>query len=179
MCGVAEASLAMSVVSGVMQAYGQQQAAKQAQAEANFRAALAENNRIRGEQLAEDALRRGKEAEREERIRGNLLLGQMQAVLGSSNVEVNEGSAGDLVIDQAEINELDALTVRTNAEREAQEFRFQAAAAGSEAALFRFSGENARRSGTFAAAGTLLSTAGTVAQRWYGFKKDGIKPFGI
>lgn len=173
MCGIAEASLAASIVGGITQAYGQVQQGRAAQAEANYRAAIERNNAIRAEYLAEDAIERGKEEEREERIRGRLLIGQMRAVLGGSGQVVDEGSAGELVIDQAAANELDARTIRNNSEREAQEFRIRATNSESQANLFELSGSNARRAATGQAVGTVLGTAGTVANKWYQFRKDG------
>ena len=173
MCEPATIALAATAASGVMQAYGQMQQGKAAKAEANYRAALQRNNATRAEYAAQDALERGSEAERQQRVKGRLLLGQMRAVLGSSGQVVDEGSAGELVVDQAGISEQDALTVRSNAEREAFGFRTQAQDFRSEAGLTEMAGANAARSSKFAAAGTLLSTGGTVASQWYGFKKAG------
>lgn len=173
MCGLAEASLASSVIGGVVTAYGQYQQGVASKNEANYRAAISRNNAIRANYMAEDALQRGKEAERKERLRGRMLLGEMRATLAANGQVVDSGSAGDLVVDQAAANKLDELTVRNNAEREAQQYRMAAQNAESEAQLQVIAGKNAQRSGAFASAGTLIATTGSVASKWYQFKKAG------
>lgn len=179
MCGLAEASIAASVISGVMTAYGQQQAGKSAKAEANYRAAIQQNNAIRAEYQAQDALKRGAQAEQQERLRGRLLVGQMRAVMGGSGQVVDEGSAGEMVVDQAGQNEFQAQVVRSEAAREAWSFREQGKTFESEAALSRVSGANAARNANFQAAGTLLTSGGKVASQWYQFKSEGVSPFGL
>jgi len=176
MCGLAEASIAASVIGGVVQAYGQFQQGQSQKAEAEYRAALERNNSIRANQLAADALDRGEEDTREEALRGRLLIGQMRAVLAGSGQVVDEGTAGQLVIDQTETNALDEAKVRNNAAREAQEFRIQASQFSQSAELLQFSGDNAARAGAFAAGGTLLSTVGKVSGKWYQFRKEGALP---
>jgi hypothetical protein len=174
MCGIAEASLVAGIASGAMSAFGQVQQGKAAQAQANYQAAIERNNAIRADYLAEDAISRGKESERQERLRGRMLIGQMRAVLASSGQVVDEGTALDLTVDQAETNELNAQTVRNNAAREAQEFRIQATNSRGQADLFQLSGANAASSGTVGAAGTLLGSAASVSGKWYEFKKAGL-----
>lgn len=173
MCGIAEAGIAMSVLSGVVTAVGQFQAGQSAKAEADYRAQIQRNNALRADQLSEDALERGKQAESQERLRGRLLIGQMRAVLAGSGQVVDEGSAGDLVIDQVGVSELDALNVRSNAAREAAGFRAEAAQFQSEASLTQIAGASAARGAKFQAAGTLLGTGGKVASKWYDYKKSG------
>lgn len=97
----------------------------------------------------------------------------MRAVLASSGQVIDADSAGELVVDQAGINELDALNVRAQSAREAFGFRSQAGQFQSEASLTQLSGANAARASKFAAGGTLLSTGGAVASKWYTFKKEG------
>ncbi len=173
MCTLAAAGLATTVIGGIIQFQGQRAAGKAARAEAEYKAALAQNNRIRAEYLAEDAIERGKEEEAEERLRGRMLVGLMRAELASSGQVVDEGSAGELTIDQAELNELNAITVRTNAAREAQEFRIRASQFGSEADLQEFAGRQAERRSRRSGLGTLLTTATSVAGRWYQFRQQG------
>lgn len=173
MCGIAEASLAATVLGGVTSAYGQIQQGKAAKSQADYEAAIQRNNAIRADFLAEDAIERGKINEQQQRLRGRLLIGQMRAVLASSGQVIDEGSAGQLIEDQAGISELDALNVRNIAKREAQGFRIQSTNFESSANLTRLSGESARRASRTAAAGTLLSSGGKVASKWYQFEREG------
>lgn len=173
MCGIAEASLALSAASGIMGAYGQYQEGQARQDQYNYQAAVQRNNAIRAEYLAEDAIERGKEAERQERLRGRLLLGRIRAAAASSGQVVDEGSVGELVIDQAGINELDALNVRNNAEREAANYRLRASDMTSEAGALQIAGSNAASQGRTGAATSLIGGAGKVASKWYDFDRSG------
>ena len=173
MCDLATLSLASTVVGGVVGAYGQIQAGKAAQQEANYKSAIERNNAIRADYAAEDAIQRGKIAEKAQRTKGALLLSQMKAVMGSSGQVIDEGSAGELVIDQAGINELEALNVRSSSEREAFGLKEQAEGFEASSRLYKVSGANARSAGRVAAAGTVLTTGGTVAAKWYKFDKEG------
>lgn len=179
MCDPGSIAIAAAVVGGVTTAYGQMQAGKAARAEGNYKAAIEHNNAIRAGYLADDAIARGKIEERQQRLRGRLLVGQMRTALAGSGQVIDEGSAGELVVDQSGVNELDALNVRANAEREAYGLRAEGANFESSARLSRLGGANAARNAKFAAASTLLSTGGSVASKWYDMKKVGDKPFGI
>jgi len=173
MCGLAEASIASTVIGGLLQFQGMRAQGEAAEAEAEYRAAVGRNNAMRAEFLAEDAIERGKEDESEERLRGRILVGALRAQLASSGQVIDEGSAGDLVVDQAEVNELNARTIRNNAAREAQEFRIRASQFENEASLTQIAGSNARRESETRSFGTLLGTGGKVASKWYDFRREG------
>ena len=70
-------------------------------------------------QMAEDAKRRGEQKEYIHRQRVAALVGRQRALIGSSGVAVDEGSTMDIVADTYAMGELDALTIRNNAMREA------------------------------------------------------------
>jgi hypothetical protein len=119
--------------------------------------------------MANDALERGKAAEASQRRKTAALKGQQAARFGAGGGEVNTGSALEILADTAEFGELDALRIRSNAEREA--FGFLSAAAISTA-----QGKNAQTSGNLKAAGSIIGAAGMVSGKWDVFKAD--KPTG-
>lgn len=167
-------SIGMSVISGVFKAYSMLQQGQADKRQHEYSATLADHRRQNALILRQDALDRGEIDEREERIRGQQLLGQMTAVLAGSGQDLHYGSALDLVVDQAEVNEVDALRVRNNARREARQFEIEAQYAEADAQMATVAGANAQRRGVFGAGGVLLSTAGKVADKWYSFKRDGV-----
>ncbi len=116
--------------------------------------------------MAADAIDRGKAAEASKRRETAARKGRQAAVFGASGAEINTGSSLEILADTAQFGELDALRIRSNAEREA--FGFLAGAAISRAA-----GKNARTSANLTAAGTLLGGAGKVSAKWDVFKADG------
>jgi hypothetical protein len=77
-------------------------------------------------------------------------------------------------MDTAQLGELDALTIRSNAEREAYGYTTQSSNLTAQSGLTRMAGRNAQTAGYVSAAGTLLSTAGTVGDRKLTYDKLGI-----
>src|SRR5262245_53626432 len=93
---------------------------------ANDQARLLEDNATLAEQQAQDAIARG--AESEERFRQGVatIIGSQRAASAAANLDVNFGSALDIQHDAAYLGELDALTIRSNAAREAWGYRVDA-----------------------------------------------------
>jgi hypothetical protein len=174
---LAIASVASSVIGTGVAAMGAMQQGKAAQAQANYQAAVARNNKIIADRQAEDAIKRGSREEASYRRQVSQLAGRQRATLAANGVVVDQGSAGDILADTAEYGELDALTIRSNAEREAYGYRVQGQNFESDARLYTATGANARSAGNFGALSNLISGAGSVAQKWYGFNKQGVPGF--
>jgi hypothetical protein len=176
---MAGVSLAATAIGTVVSA---QQAQAQGQAQANqaaYQAAVARNNQVLSERAAEDAIQRGGVEESRSRMETARLIGRQRAALAASGQVVDTGSALNITADTAGLGELDAQTIRSNAEREAYNLRIQGSGFGSEATLREMSGRQALTDAKFNMAGTLLSgigsgassfsggKLGTVADRWY------------
>lgn len=148
----------MSIGGTVFSAYNQYQTGKAQNNMAKVQARMSEDQ-------ARDAIDRGAVAEAEHRRKVSQFKGQQRSVLAASGVELDSGSASDLQADTAMLGELDALTIRNNAEREAYGYR-------SNAASSRFEGAQAQRAGTMSAGGTLLGGLGgeLVSSKWYDSK---------
>lgn len=168
---LAVASLAMTAASTGVAMYGQHQAGKAAQSQANYQAAVGRNNAILAQRAADDSRRRGEVAAAESVRRNNQLAGRQRAVLASNGVLVDEGSALDLLGDTAEMGKLDELTIRNNAEREALGYEAQGMNFKGQAEMDLLAGTSARNAANTNAFSTALSGAGTVASRWYDFTR--------
>lgn len=142
----ASAAIGLMVAGGVTSAAGQYESGKANQELANHNARIAEIQ-------ADDALARGREAEGIHRKRTKAIIGSQRARFGAQGVEINDGSALDVQADTAYLGELDALTIRNNAAREAWGYKVQAEDN-------RARGRISRMEGTYAAAGTLLTMGG-------------------
>lgn len=112
------------------------------------KAAAKENARLADEQ-AVDTRRRGAIEEDRRRELTRRQLGAQRAALGANNVVGSTGTPLGLLGETAEYGELDALTIRNNAAREAFGYRV-------DAANSRTRGRIASRQGSFGAASTLL-----------------------
>ncbi len=112
---------------------------------------------------AEDAIQRGKTEEDNHRRQTAAFKGTQRSMLAANGVELDSGSASDLVADTAMLSELDALTIRNNAEREAYGYESNARAEEAEAGMRASRTRND-------ATGSALSFGGSVASKWYDSK---------
>jgi hypothetical protein len=120
-------------------------------------------NAAADEAQAVDALLRGKEDEGRFRTEVRGMIGSQRAGLATNNVDVGFGSAVDVQADAAFLGELDALTLRNNAAREAWGFRIDAENA-------RLGGQQRQRESRYAAAGTILGAGGSLLAARYGYR---------
>ena len=152
------------------QARGQEQAAESRASEYRYQAEVDENNRKVSLWKAEDAIARGKVEEAVHRTKVSQLKGRQRAVLAASGVVVDSGSALDILGDTAELGELNALTIRSNAEREEYEHKVRASNLGADKEMKLLSANNAITAGKIAARTSLLQGVGSVASKWYDYK---------
>lgn len=170
-------SIGSTILGSVFQFAQQRAQAKAVEQQAAYQAAILRNNQLIAEQAAQDAERRGQLAAQQKRLETGQLIGTQQAVLASNGVVINQGSALSITSDTARFGELDALTIVNNAQREAFGLRAKAVNFGADASLVQASGQNQARAARSSAFGTLLTGAGTVANKWYNFGREGIEPF--
>ena len=150
MCtGVEEAVAIAGIVTAVAGAgYGAYSAKKQA----GYAADVADENARQGLVAAADAINRGDIEADAQRLRTRLLIGQQRAGFAASGVEVGSGSPLSTTQDAAMFGEMDVLTIKNNAEREA--WGYQA-----DAANFRSQARANRLAGNANAGATLLTGA--------------------
>lgn len=161
------------------QAGNQEKKAGQAeQAAANDQADLSDYNAKVATLQGEDAIARGTLEEQRFRTQVRGIIGQQRAAFAGNNVDVSFGSAVDVQADAAFLGELDALTIRTNAMREAWGYNVQAEDLTRQAAITRKTGVAAAASGNarasaenYAAVGSLLGTGTSLLQTRYGFTR--------
>lgn len=157
-----------AVLSGAglaMQAFGSYRQAQAAQAQANYNAAVAQNNAQVAEWQAQDAQRRGEEEAQAVRRNADQLKGRQRVTMAARGLDLTEGTAQELQ-DQTDFFGLtDVATTRNNAAREAWGRRVQGSNFQAEAGMNRATARQIRPG--MAAASTLLSGAGQVADRWY------------
>lgn len=162
----ATASLAASVIGAGMSAYGAIQQGQAARKQAEYQAAVSRNNALLAERQAQDAEQRGKVAEDAQREKIAGLLGTQRAMLAGTGFDLGDDTSASLLGDTAAAGELDALTIRNNAAREAYGYRTRGMNFNADADLSLARGRAAENAGYLSAAGTVLSSAGTVAGRW-------------
>lgn len=171
---LANAALAASVVSGVVGAGGAIMQGQAQAKQAKYQSAVERNNaKIAGWQ-ADDATKRGQIEEQRQRLATARLRGAQRAGMAANGVEIDSGSPLDILMDTQQLGELDALTIRSNAEREAYGFRSQQGNLMAQAGLTQMAGRNAQTAGYISAGSTLLSSAATTGDRYATYKRYGI-----
>lgn len=162
---VSTASTVLGAGAGAYGAYKQADAAKEA---TSFNAAGYEQNRVYAEQQATDAIARGEENARRSRMAMRMLIGAQRARMAANNVKLDSGSPLAVQMDTRMLGELDVTMLRENAKREADGYRNQGASYGVQAALTKAQGDSV--SPFLAVAPTVLTSAGSVADKWLRFK---------
>ena len=169
----AAVALAATVAATAISAYGSMQQGKAAKAQGRYQQQVMANNQILAQRAAKDARERGKRAEFEQNLKTRQLIGRQQAVLAGNGVLVGQDTALDITTDTAEAGKYDALTIRSNAEREALGYEAQGVNFENQGNLARMGGDATARAGNMAALGSVVGGASSVAGKWYDFNRTG------
>lgn len=178
-------ALGLSIAGATTSAIGQIRAGRAArrvgeaqQRSAESQAELADYNAAVADLQAKDALDRGQEEEQRWRQKVRLMVGEQRAGQAASNVDVGYGSAVDVQADTAFLGELDAMTIRNNAAREAwgykvagEDLRRRAQIARKEGVMMLETGRAQQSAYNWGTAGTLLGTGSSLLMTKYGFGK--------
>lgn len=150
MTGFQMASLASSIIGTGLSAYGQMQQSK-------VQSAVAKNNATMAEYAAQDAQRRGEQEAQDIQRKGASLKSTQRAVMAAKGLDLGYGTAADIQDQTDFFTQSDAAMARHNAAKEAWSRRAQKA---------NYQAEASSTPGWLGAAGSLLSGAGQVADRW-------------
>lgn len=161
MCEPTTIAMIAMAAGGVMSAkasYDQGQVAKQ----------VGKNNAQMAEYAAQDAQRRGEEEAAKVRRKGADIKSAQRATLAAKGLDLGFGTSADLQDQTDFFAESDMATTRDNARRQAWNARAQ----GQQAlAMGKAEAQNANMQ----AMGTLLGTAGGVADKWYSYNKPAMQ----
>jgi hypothetical protein len=157
---------------------GQQAAASAQSKAASYQAQVAQNQQQIASEQAKQASAAGQQQAYNQGMKTRAIVGSEMAAQGASNVDVNTGSNVDVRSSAAALGQLDALTIRSNAARQAYGFETQATSYGAQAGLEKQQASGAATAGNLAATGSLLSGASSVARQYQGFLQSGALPGG-
>lgn len=136
-----------------------------------IQATATENNAALEHAAAIDAIRRGQVAQATSQLKTRQLKGNQIATMAAHGLDLGEGSPLDILTDTDFMGEVDAGIIAANASKEAWGYDVKAANDKSNAALLRSRAE--MESPGRAAATSLLTSAGTVASKWYSTRNPG------
>lgn len=149
---------ALSLVSTLFGAYAHEKAGR-------TQKKLLERNAQIARYQAEDAIKRGDVAAERRLTQSQQVIGAQRAALASQGVDVNSGSAAEAQASTAYLGELDAVTLRNNATREAWGYQVQASD-------LMLRGEYAKQTGEHQAAATLLTGSSNLLLAQAGFGRS-------
>ena len=99
--------------------------------------------------------------------------GTERARAAGGGLSPNSDSASDVQTSTAELGQLDAMTIRTNAAKEAYGYQTQSTNFRNEAELDKMSAKQAKTASYYKAAGSLLGGASDAASKYQQFKMAG------
>lgn len=106
------APVIIAAIGAAVSAYGQAASARTQKKQIQYNQTITERARA-------DALARGEVEAQRHRQKVSILVGRQRALVGASGADLGSGSALDIVEDSYAMGELDVLTIRNNAAREA------------------------------------------------------------
>lgn len=153
-------AMALALIGTAVSAIGQMQAASAQAKMANYQAQIANMNAQIAEEEAKSTLDAGAREEQQHRMKVAMLKGNQRAAMAANNVDIGSGSPLEVLIDTAYAGEMDALTIRTNTNRNAYNKRVEAANLRAQSQLYKMEAKQARTGGMLSALGTLASGFG-------------------
>ncbi len=138
-------------------ALGSIQAGRQASASAKYNAAVQQNNAAVAKQNATFAGQEGAANAANEQQKTRAAIGSIRASQAANGIDVNKGSAVDVRSSAAELGELNAITIRSNAARQAYGFQTQASSDMAQSKLDKQEAGYDTTAGYMKGATTLLS----------------------
>lgn len=130
-----------------------------------MQADVADQNAVIARAQASDAITRGQTSTFNSQLRTRQVKGQQIAEMAANGLDLSEGTPLNILTDTEFMGENDAGVIARNAIKEAWGYSVQAANMKSNADLFRYRAD--MESPGRAAATSLLTSAGSVAQKWY------------
>lgn len=167
------------VASGAMGAFGQIQQGQAAAGAAKFNAQIAKENAAQERQNAAIVGQAGAEQAAQASMRGKEQAGSFAANKGAGGVQMNTGSSQQTGQSIADLTQLDAMTVRSNAVKQAYGHEIQAVNKQAEASLDLEQAKEDIQSSQIGAATTFLSGASTGAANYAQFQMAGGNSFGF
>lgn len=165
-------SMGSQIGGGIMSAFGAYGDAKSQRSALNYQANMAEINARMADTSAEVELIRGNAEVGRLTLQHGQHRGQQRAALAANGVDLGEGSAAEVQASSELLNEMDMDTLRSNVVRAAWGHRAEATNYRTQAMMSRGAAKSI--SPGMAGFTSLLGSAGSVADSWYKFNKEGL-----
>ncbi len=171
---LAAISIGTTIVGGGVSAFG---ASKKADAESSmyaYKAQVAKNNAIIAERNAQAAREAGAVKGEINDLKTKSLIATQLVTQAASGLDVNTGTNVNVRESAHDLGRLDTLTIIANAGKEATGYLAQAAGFEAEGQLDTMAGKYAQDAGEINVVSSLLGSAGSVTDKWVGYKSKGV-----
>lgn len=139
-----------------------------------YQSQVASNNAKIAKQDVGQALLAGQNAEQIQRLRTGREIGQEKSAQAANNIDVNVGSPVDVRQATANTGEMDALTIRYNARRQAYGYGIDASNYSAQAGMDKFGAAEAGVEGGLSGLSSYIGGATTQLNQNLSFKQAGI-----
>lgn len=165
---------AAAIGSGAIGAVGALQAGHAAQQAANYNAQVQMQNAQQAERNAEIASQSGMANQNIQQLKNRAQIGSIKANEGASGVSLtSDGSFQDVQASAASIGELDSLSIRSRAAREAYGYAVQGIDFQNRATLDKAEGKAAKTASYLNVGSTLLGAASNASSKFMDYKRVG------
>lgn len=154
----------------LVKGFGDYSAGEAKSANDAYQSQVAANNAKIATQDAKFDIQSGEAAAFNSELKTRSVVGNEKANQGASGIDVNTGSAAAVRTGTAEMGMLDALTIRSNASKQAYAKEVEAMSDTAQGQLLQTESTQDIEAGEFSAAGDLLSGASTVGGNYAKFQ---------
>lgn len=165
---------AVGAVGAITSSIGAAQSGSANAAMEQYQSQVAANNAKVAQQNAAWSIQAGNVQAANSGMQTKAQIGSQKAAQGASNVDVNTGSAAAVRAGTQEIGQDNALTIRSNAAKQAYGYEAQATSDTAQSQLDVMAGQQAQTAGDIGAASSLLSGASTVGTNYLRFQNSGV-----
>lgn len=159
-------SAATTVLGGAISAYGAISSANANSAADSYRAQIEQNNATIANQNALVATKAGEARVTAQQLKTAATVGAIKNDQAASGFDVNSGSNVDVQSSAKELGELDALTIRNEAARQAYGYQTQATSDVASGALDTAKAGSDQTAGLFGATGSILGAASSATNSY-------------
>lgn len=159
-------SIGSSVLGGIMGAAGASEEASAQAAASNYQAQVSQNNTVLANRQAQLTMAAGEQKAYATSMQARQQVGQTRAALGASGVDVNTGSAANVIQSEQKLGQLNSMTQVSNSANQAYGYQVQATSDTAQGQLYSMQAKQAQTAGMFGAMSSLLSGASGAAKSY-------------
>ena len=162
-----------SLFGAATSAAGAQNQAQSTQQMYNYQAGVSAVNAQIAQQNANWALATGEQSAAQQGMQWRSQIGKATAAFGASNLNVNTGSAAQVISSMHELSSNSQTATRSSADQRAYGFEVQGAEDTAQSQLDLQAGSNAIKAGQYNVASTIIGGATSVASKWFQASQSG------